>query len=81
MVRGPERRASFRGDADRDEFVARLAALAEAGALTVYAWALLPNHAHRLVRTGTRPLAPVLGVRPQNVYRVAAAWARLLATC
>ena len=77
MVRGPERRASFRDDADRDEFVARLAALAEAGALTVYAWALLPNHAHRLVRTGTRPLAPVLGVRPQNVYRVAAAWARL----
>ena len=31
--------------------------LAEQGALTVYAWALLPNHAHLLVRTGTRPLA------------------------
>ena len=23
----------------------------------MYAWALLPNHAHLLVRTGTRPLA------------------------
>ena len=57
MVRGLERRAIFRDDADRAEFVARLAALAAAGALTVYAWALLSNHAHLLVRTGTRPLA------------------------
>ena len=57
MVRGLERRAIFRDDADRADFVGRLAALAEAGALTVYAWALLPNHAHLLVRTGRRPLA------------------------
>ncbi|MCX5734648.1 MAG: transposase [candidate division NC10 bacterium] len=57
MVRGLERRTIFRDDADREDFVVRLAALAEAGALTVYAWALLPNHAHLLVRTGTRPLA------------------------
>ena len=57
MVRGWERRVIFRDDADREDFVARLAAVAEAGALTVYAWALLPNHAHLLVRTGTRPLA------------------------
>jgi REP element-mobilizing transposase RayT len=86
MARGLERRAIFRDDADRDECVARLAALAEAGALTVYAWTLLPNHAHPLVRTGTRPLAPVPGsgfrmspAPPQG--RAAAAWARLLATC
>ena len=57
MVRGIERRALFRDDTDRADFVARLATLAESGALTVYAWALLPNHAHLLVRTGTRPLA------------------------
>jgi hypothetical protein len=56
MVRGIERRAIFRDDEDRDDFVARLAALAEAGAWTVYAWALLPNHAHLLVRTRQRPL-------------------------
>jgi len=56
MVRGLERRAIFREDADREDFLARLAGLAEAGALTVYAWALLPNHAHLLVRTGARPL-------------------------
>jgi len=57
MVRGLERRVIFRDDQDRADFVARLAALAKAGAWTVYAWALLPNHAHLLVRTGTRPLA------------------------
>ena len=57
MVRGLERRVIFRDDRDRADFVARLAALAEGGAWTVYAWAVLPNHAHLLVRTGTRPLA------------------------
>ncbi len=57
MVRGIERRAIFRTDTDREDFVAHLAALAEAGAVTVYAWALLPNHAHLLVRSGHRPLA------------------------
>ncbi|MFA5028549.1 MAG: transposase [Candidatus Methylomirabilota bacterium] len=57
MVRGIERTAVFRDDIDRADFLARLAALAESGALTVYAWALLPNHAHLVVRTGARPLA------------------------
>jgi REP element-mobilizing transposase RayT len=56
MVRGLERRVIFRDDADRADFVTRVAAVAEQGAWTVYAWALLPNHAHLLVRTGTRPL-------------------------
>jgi putative transposase len=55
-VRGLERRAIFREDADRADFVPRLAGGAEQGACTVGAWALLPNHAHLLVRTATRPL-------------------------
>ena len=57
MVRGLERRAIFRDDRDRADFVRRLAALAASGALTVYARALLPNHGHLLVRSGARPLA------------------------
>jgi REP element-mobilizing transposase RayT len=58
MGRGIERTTIFRDDPDRADFVARLAGLAEAGAFTVSAWALLPNHAHMLptdeplVRTG-----------------------------
>jgi hypothetical protein len=46
LGRGIERTAIFRDDGDRADFVGRLATLAEGGALTVYAWALLPNHAH-----------------------------------
>lgn len=57
MIRGLERRPIFRDDRDRADFVTRLGSLAEARALTVYAWALLPNHAHFLARTGTRPLS------------------------
>jgi len=57
MVRGLERRPIFRNAADRTDCVRRLAALVDATGLTVYAWALLPNHAHLLVRTSQRPLA------------------------
>jgi REP element-mobilizing transposase RayT len=56
MARGLDRQSIFRDDHDRDDFVRRLAALAEAGALIVYAWALLPNHFHLLVRTANKPL-------------------------
>ena len=37
MVRGIARTVIFRDDGDRDDFVARVAPLAEQGALTVYA--------------------------------------------
>ena len=57
MARGIERQRIFQDDADREDFVQRLAGLAEVEALTVYAWALLPNHFHLLVRTGRQPLA------------------------
>ncbi len=57
MVRGLDRQVIFRDDQDRDDFAARLAQLVETGAWTIYAWALLPNHVHLLVRTGQRPLA------------------------
>jgi REP element-mobilizing transposase RayT len=57
MVRGIERTKIFHTDTDRTDFVTRLAALCQQGHLVVYAWALLPNHFHLLVRTGTRPLA------------------------
>jgi REP element-mobilizing transposase RayT len=57
MGRGLDRQVIFRDDADREDFVRRLAGLAETGALTIYAWALLPNHLRLLLRTGQRPLA------------------------
>lgn len=56
-VRGIEGRRLFRDDRDRDDFLRRLKDLAQAEILTVYAWALLSNHVHLLVRTGARPLS------------------------
>ncbi len=63
MVRGIERRPIFRDDQDRADFLGRLGALAAGNAWAVYAWALLPNHFHLLVRTGQRPLAQPMGAR------------------
>ena len=57
MGRGIERANIFRTDKDRNDFLDRLAAQCEAGALKVYAWTLIPNHFHLLVRTGNRPVS------------------------
>ena len=52
MARGIERRRIFFDDRDRDDFLRRLSELAISTALVVYAWSLMPNHFHLLVRTG-----------------------------
>jgi len=44
MARGFERRKLFLDNHDRDDFLRRVAALADAAALAVYAWAMMPNH-------------------------------------
>src|SRR3989304_6411894 len=56
MARGIEGTKIFRTDKDRDDFLERVAAQCEAETLKVYAWALIPNHFHLFVRTGSRPL-------------------------
>jgi REP element-mobilizing transposase RayT len=56
IIRGLDRQVIFRDDRDRKDLLARLSTLIRAGALRVYAWALLPNHAHFLLRTDRRPL-------------------------
>ena len=57
IARGIERCTIFRHDIDRNDFLDRLAALAHSRHLGVYAWALLTNHLHLLVRTGQVPLS------------------------
>lgn len=52
IVRGIERSPIFKDDADRRRFVERLGDLVEATGTKVYAWALIPNHFHLLVRSG-----------------------------
>ncbi len=57
MARGIERRSIFITEHDRLDFLARLDRLVEAGALRVFAFALMPNHFHLLARTGSPPIS------------------------
>lgn len=57
MGRGIERREIFVHDIDRLDFIYRLADLAENAAWDVYAWVLVPNHFHLLVKSQGRSLS------------------------
>jgi len=50
MVRGIEGRAIFLGDNDRRDFVARLDLLLPEAGCQCFAWVLLPNHFHLVLR-------------------------------
>jgi len=60
MARGIERRKLFRDDKDRKSFLDRLADILEETQTQCYAWALIPNHFHLLLRTGPTPLSKVM---------------------
>ena len=57
MGRGIERGKIFLNNKDRNDFITRLATLAEQDAMDIYAWALIPNHFHLLCKTKKRPLS------------------------
>ena len=57
IIRGIERKSIFRDGTDRDDFLARFEDLIPTTTIACYAWALLSNHAHILLRTGDMPLA------------------------
>ena len=57
MGRGIEQTKVFRTDSDREDFLNRLGDLCMDGNLIVYAWCLMPNHFHLLVRTGRQPIS------------------------
>ncbi len=60
MVRGLEARKIFLSDVDREDFVGRLGDVARSAGMAVYAWSLLSNHFHLLVRTGRESLSRVM---------------------
>jgi putative transposase len=60
MARGIERREIFKDDQDRQSFLERLALILEKTQTQCYAWALIPNHFHLLLRTGLTPLSKVM---------------------
>ena len=60
MIRGIERREIFRDDKDRDSFLDRLGGILLESSTPCYAWSLLSNHAHFLLRSGVVPLATLM---------------------
>jgi putative transposase len=60
IVRGIERRRIFSDDQDRDNFLERLGNILTETQTCCFAWALIPNHAHLLLRTGQTPLAAIM---------------------
>ena len=57
MGRGIDGIKIFKSKADRNDFLSRLADLCEKGDMIVYAWAVMPNHFHLLIRTARQPLS------------------------
>ena len=60
VVRGIERRKIFRDDSDRDDLLERLSAILDESRTACYAWALMPNHFHLLLKTGQTPIATLM---------------------
>lgn len=60
MVRGIERRKIFLSDEDRTDLVRRIGQIVPKSGAKIYAWSLLPNHFHILIRTGHLPLSSIM---------------------
>lgn len=57
MGRGIEGTKIFRSRFDCNDFIERVAELCREGYFMVYAWALMSNHFHLLIKTGNHPLS------------------------
>ena len=60
IARGIERRSIFADDTDRNHFLSRLETVLSETQTRCYAWALMPNHFHLLLRTGTASISTVM---------------------
>ncbi len=60
IARGIERGKIFRTNEDRYDFVEKLGNILKETETVCYAWALIPNHFHLLLRTGNVPVTTVM---------------------
>ena len=58
--RGINRCAIFRENHDREDFLLRLAAILQEAHTPCYAWALMSNHFHLILKTGQIPISQVM---------------------
>jgi len=61
IIRGIERRRIFQDDSDRENFLTRLQILLPETSTLCYAWSLMTNHVHLLLRSGRTPLSRFMG--------------------
>ena len=69
IARGIERGQVFRDDQDRDFFLKRLGELILETKTKCFAWALIPNHFHLLLKTGEVPIVSVMR-RLMTIYAI-----------
>ena len=60
VIQGIERKAIFADDKDRENFLERLSILLQGTETPCYAWALMTNHVHLLLRSGTISIASIM---------------------
>ncbi len=60
IIRGIERKAIFKDNADRANFIERLGRIISETETRCYAWVLMTNHVHLLLKTGRSPIATVM---------------------
>ncbi len=60
MVRGVDRSDIFIDDSDRRDLLRRLSDILPESGCTCFAWVLMSNHIHLVVRTGLVPLGRVM---------------------
>jgi len=60
IVRGIERREIFPWKEDREDFIKRLEKNLEGSGAKCFAWAVMTNHAHLLIRTGEKKLSGIM---------------------
>lgn len=60
ITRGIERKEIFKDDTDREEFLFRLAINLAKTKSKCFAWVLMPNHIHLMIKTGSGSLSDVM---------------------
>ena len=60
IIRGIERKAIFKDNTDRANFLKRLSQTITETETECYAWVLMTNHVHLLLKTGLSPIATIM---------------------
>ena len=62
IARGIARKKVFDDNSDRDFFIDRFGSILSDTSTQCFAWALIPNHFHLLLKTGATPISTVMNV-------------------